>query len=167
MFGPVRLPMGEGEPTTAAEARDTLLRIQRLCVSRLNRPGPRSLLEGPALLEALISVHAVYVRVLNQLVGFRTVLRAETYCSLTNPVGELSDLLWGASTIENPLMGTRMGPLLISSVQYHAKNVLMPPPGLSATDPAAARSSFPGAFAPRRPLNSMCPSMLLFKVLWP
>ncbi|PXF49109.1 hypothetical protein BWQ96_01058 [Gracilariopsis chorda] len=113
-IGPVSNPMGGGEPATAPEVTDTLMRIQQLCVTRLNRAGPRSIQEALTLSEALIQRHATYVETLNQLGGFRTNFQPELYRAVTHHVGEFSDILSGVSSTGDPLMGTLVGLLLAS-----------------------------------------------------
>lgn len=62
--------MGGGEPGTASEVTDMLIRVQQHCVTRLNRPVSRSLQEALALLKVLILRHVTYVEGLNRLGGF-------------------------------------------------------------------------------------------------
>ncbi|PXF41837.1 hypothetical protein BWQ96_08436 [Gracilariopsis chorda] len=145
-IGLVSNPIGGGEHVTAPEVTDTLMRIQQLCVTRLKRPGLRSIQEALTILEALITRHATYVETLNQVGGFRTNFQAELYRAVTHHVGELSDLLRGASSTGDPLMGTLEGPLLASGVWYRVGNVLMPAPSTSAPGPSATvPPTYPGA----------------------
>ncbi|PXF49573.1 hypothetical protein BWQ96_00643 [Gracilariopsis chorda] len=145
-IGLVSNPMGGGEPVTALEVTDTRMRIQPLCVTRFNRPGLRSIQETLTVLEALIPRHATYAETFNQLGGFWTNFQAELYRAVTHHVGELSDLLRGASSTKDPLLGTLVGPLLASGVRYPVGNVLMPAPSTSATGRSATvPPTYPGA----------------------
>ncbi|KAI0557807.1 hypothetical protein FGB62_260g06 [Gracilaria domingensis] len=145
-FAAPNIPMGRGEPLISSSIAGALMRMQQSFVSTLNRPGPQSIQEALALIEALIPRDARHVAALNSITAFRSQFQADLYHVVTDQVGALTGHLDAAPITGDPLLGTLVGSLILNSGAYPVGNVLQPPLGPTGTAGAgSAPSPRPGA----------------------